>query len=572
LAAVLAVAAGKNFVLRGPPGTGKSQTIANIIAQCVAEKKTVLFVSQKTAALEVVQRRLQDIGLGNHILEIHSAKAQKSLVLNQLKNAWHARSLSPQSNWIEATQELEATRSELNRLVSALHLVRSNGLTAYQGFGTIVAKPAGDLGTRFVPPPGSEPSREQLKKIKDWSRELAASISSLAGIVQHPLREIRATNWSPNWARELVPVIEQTIEILPKLRELFVALTAEIGLEGLPMTQSRAGALAQLFQLATQAAFQRALALAAPQGDILRAEIKKLKDLQAQARTLKSRLNGTYEPTVFELDFDAWLQRWTEANKAFFLFRGFKRAAVRKALNPHSPDRVRGDIGKELFVLHQLAGLREQAEKLGGILALYGKDWAGLDTDAGEMDAWLQLSDQISILVRSIESDPSNHSAGSQLFNYLGGLTPQKISSQPIADLSKVWKQTDAVLTRLSELTRIDPIPSSAGWIDELLVIVSRWKANLGRANAWMDWNSISEKAPEIGLQSLVDRVRADEVPLRRSKKQHTSHTSVGGSIRWSLRMRRFGHLFRRNMKEQSPDFNSWMSTLTLFHAKYFKA
>src|SRR6202008_3531152 len=80
-------------------------------------------------------------------------------------------------------------------------------------------------------------------------------------------------------------------------------------------------------------------------------------------------------------------------------------------------------------------------------------------------------------------------------------------------DLSKVWKKTDAVLTRLSELTRIDPIPSSAGWIDELLVIVSRCKANLGRANAWMDWNSISEKGPEIGLQSLVDRVRADEVP-----------------------------------------------------------
>jgi hypothetical protein len=511
LAAALDVAAGKNFVLRGPPGTGKSQTIANIIAQCVAEKKTVLFVSQKTAALEVVQRRLRDIGLGNHILEIHSAKAQKSLVLNQLKNAWHSRALSSPSNWTEATEELEATRSELNRLVSALHLVRSNGLTAYQGFGTIVAKRSRDRGIRFAPPAGSEPSREQ--QIKDWSRELAASVSSLAGIVHHPLREIRTTDWSPNWARELVLVIEETIEILPKLRELFVVLTAEIGLQGIPMIQSRAGALAQLFQLAAQEAFRRALALVPPHGDILRSEINKLKDLQAQAKALKSRLNRTYEPTVFELDFDSWLQRWTEANNAFFLFRGFKRADVRKALNPHSPDRVRGDIGKDLFILHQLAGLREQAEMLGGIRALCGEDWAGLDTDAREMDAWVQLSDQISILVRSIESDPSNHSAGSQLINYLGALTSRKISSSPIADLSKVFTQTDAVLTRLSELTRIEPIPSSTGWIDELLVIVSRWKANLGRASAWMDWNSLAEKGLEIGLQSLVDRVRRDEVP-----------------------------------------------------------
>jgi very-short-patch-repair endonuclease len=331
--------------------------------------------------------------------------------------------------------------------------------------------------------------------------------------VHHPLREIRATNWSPNWARELVPVIDQAIEILPKLRELLVVVSAEIGFQGIPLIQSKARALAQLFELATQGTFRRALALVLPHGDVLRAEINKLKDLQAHAKLLKGRLNRTYEPTVFELDFDSWLQRWTEANKTFFLFRGFKRAAVRKVLNPHSPDEVRGDIGKDLFVLNQLAGLREQAEVLGGIRALCGEDWAGLDTDVDEMDAWVQFSDQISILVQSIDSDPSNRSTGSQLIDYLSALTPQKISSSPIADPSKVWKQTDAILTRLRDLTRIEPIPSSTGWIDELLVIVSRWKANLGRAGAWMDWNSLAEKGPEIGLQSLVDRVRRDEVP-----------------------------------------------------------
>jgi hypothetical protein len=278
--------------------------------------------------------------------------------------------------------------------------------------------------------------------------------------VHHPLREIRATDWSPNWARELVLVIEQTTEILPKLRELLVAVTAGIGLEGIPMVQSRAGALAELFELATQGTFRSALALVPPHGDILRAEIKALKDLQAQAKPLKSRLNRTYESTVFELDFDSWLQRWTEANNAFFLFRGFKRAAVRKVLGQHSPDRIRGDIEKDLFNLDQLAGLREKAEALGGIRALCGEDWAGLDTDVSKMDAWIRLSDQISMLVRAIESNPSNHSAGSLLLNYLGALTPQNISSSPIADLPNVWTQTGAVLTRLSELTRIEPIPS----------------------------------------------------------------------------------------------------------------
>ena len=91
IAAIVAAERGKDYVLFGPPGTGKSQTIANIITNCLAHGKTVLFVSQKTAALEVVQRRLEDIGLGNYCLEVHSTKAQKSTVLEQLTTAWHER-------------------------------------------------------------------------------------------------------------------------------------------------------------------------------------------------------------------------------------------------------------------------------------------------------------------------------------------------------------------------------------------------------------------------------------------------------------------------------------------------
>ena len=93
LAAVLAASKGKDFVLFGPPGTGKSQTIANLISQSLAEGRTVLFVSQKTAALEVVRRRLNDIGLGRFCLEVHSTKAQKSQVLAQLKGSWHERNV-----------------------------------------------------------------------------------------------------------------------------------------------------------------------------------------------------------------------------------------------------------------------------------------------------------------------------------------------------------------------------------------------------------------------------------------------------------------------------------------------
>ena len=153
LSAVLAAAKGKNFVLFGPPGTGKSQTITNMIAQCLAEKKTVLFVAQKTAALEVVMRRLKEIGLQDHALEIHSAKAQKSVVIAQLKEAWYSRAPSSARNWTEATVELKELRNKLNLLVAALHEERSNGLTAYQAFGVIVANRDRFKNIAFVPVP-----------------------------------------------------------------------------------------------------------------------------------------------------------------------------------------------------------------------------------------------------------------------------------------------------------------------------------------------------------------------------------------------------------------------------------
>src|SRR5690606_38443707 len=71
------VRANRSLVIQGPPGTGKSQSITNIIATAVLDGKKVLFVAEKLAALEVVKRRLESVGLGDLCLEIHSHKAHK---------------------------------------------------------------------------------------------------------------------------------------------------------------------------------------------------------------------------------------------------------------------------------------------------------------------------------------------------------------------------------------------------------------------------------------------------------------------------------------------------------------
>jgi very-short-patch-repair endonuclease len=83
--ALIDALSGRNMVIEGPPGTGKSQTITNLIAAAIAAGKTVLFLSEKMAALEVVKKRLTLAGLGDFCLELHSNKTHKKHVLEAIE-------------------------------------------------------------------------------------------------------------------------------------------------------------------------------------------------------------------------------------------------------------------------------------------------------------------------------------------------------------------------------------------------------------------------------------------------------------------------------------------------------
>lgn len=86
--AILMAKNNDSFVLEGPPGTGKSQTITNIIAESIANSKSVLFVSEKLAALNVVYNKLKDCGLEDYLLELHSNKANKKDIINELATTY----------------------------------------------------------------------------------------------------------------------------------------------------------------------------------------------------------------------------------------------------------------------------------------------------------------------------------------------------------------------------------------------------------------------------------------------------------------------------------------------------
>jgi signal recognition particle GTPase len=115
---------GQSFVMKGPPGTGKSQTIANIIAECIANGKSVLFVSDKMAALEVVYKRLSEVGLAHFCLEMHSSKANKQQVVAELKRSLDENLVPRKLPSNHEFDRLIEYRESLNGYVAALHQKR----------------------------------------------------------------------------------------------------------------------------------------------------------------------------------------------------------------------------------------------------------------------------------------------------------------------------------------------------------------------------------------------------------------------------------------------------------------
>ena len=112
---------GSSFILYGPPGTGKSQTITNIISNATSKGRRVLFVAEKKAALEVVQHRLDLIGIGPFCLELYGDKVDKRHFLNQMEKVLSIEADDVKTSYKQAGAELYARRLEILEQNDSLH-------------------------------------------------------------------------------------------------------------------------------------------------------------------------------------------------------------------------------------------------------------------------------------------------------------------------------------------------------------------------------------------------------------------------------------------------------------------
>ncbi|MGD9758735.1 MAG: DUF3320 domain-containing protein [Comamonas sp.] len=189
--AIEAVRRGENLVIQGPPGTGKSQTITNVIAAAIADGKKVLFISEKMAALEVVNRRLKSVGLGPACLELHSHHANKRKVLEELK-ATRDLGKPRVEHREQIIHELSNVQQQLNAHSRTMHQALAPcTLTPYQILGQLACLDAVQIA--HLP--------DLLQGAQNWSPEdfhsrqqiveaLRQAVSKVSPVAGHPWRGV----------------------------------------------------------------------------------------------------------------------------------------------------------------------------------------------------------------------------------------------------------------------------------------------------------------------------------------------------------------------------------------------
>ena len=196
LTAVIYSGLGKSFVLHGPPGTGKSQTIANIIAHNLSLGRRVLFVAEKKAALEVVYGRLAKLGLAPFCLQLHSNKAGKAETYAQFAEVLKFGMKVPPHGWATVVAETEALRGKLDGYVRALHRQTPSGFTPYELFTKLVRSEIDGDGS-----PIACPARETTNADYERAKSaLAVAAEMRRGIPAEAVKAlacVRPFAWTP---------------------------------------------------------------------------------------------------------------------------------------------------------------------------------------------------------------------------------------------------------------------------------------------------------------------------------------------------------------------------------------
>ncbi len=405
--AILLAKSGRSFVLQGPPGTGKSQTITNIIAEFLADGKSVLFVSEKLAALNVVYEKLRRAGLEEFCLELHSHKANKKQFIEEL-----CRTLKAQRSVLsdKAHTELETkkkTEASLRGYFEELHAVRPTiNLSLYQMYGAYSScRDAQSLD--FVIP-------DIRSKGEDHLRLATSALEKYVSFVPTIGKDYRKSVWygftSYDITYEELIQFKSDIQATARLASTLIGIGKSIGKNSgiLFSTFAEADNYYRYFSLVENGKYITPALLMPSRAYEARRTAEKMRPLAAEIIKIRSGIEASYRAGIYKLDARSLQRklrdRW--ANSIHRMFDSEYNDLIDKLRDSSKGD---GKITYEIAVeamerlaLYQLK-LAQFSDIASSVELMFGSGYAGVDTD---FDALIgELSEVLSISSSGIDTE-----------------------------------------------------------------------------------------------------------------------------------------------------------------------
>jgi very-short-patch-repair endonuclease len=554
LVAIHSAAAGQSFLLEGPPGTGKSQTITNLIAHALGQGKRVLFVAEKVAALDVVHRRLERCGLAPFCLELHSSKASKKEVIAQIVSAFAARTMPPR-NWEMQCAELDRRRAELNTYVDELHRMRPSGESFYQGAGrltTLSAAPEVDL-------PLHDPAQLTREKLEEMRRGVEALITAAGSIDDasgHPLRGIGRGDWREalpeqvrgfahqcdGSARDLLERCENALgQILPGAGE-----QADLASEA---SVSDLGWLVDVVRhMLASPSPPEALLRGEPWGN-LKASIEPWIRRGKARDELRRKLFASCKPELLELDLGT-IASSLEAGMARPLFlrwlacRAPRRQLAGVVLGGKLPanDRLLADLRCAITVRDESGALAGADEAM----RVFGQRWAQGEANWNELEqmlGWVERFRELMAMASSVGAAEGMREACIRLASEARErLVPGGSAALSLGEFLEAHARHIEHRREMEELLEVEAEKawgeeSTPRYLPTVLGTLARWVAALPELRDWCFWRRGRAEAVAAGLEPLVESfergaLRPDDfaAAMERSITQQWVHAISDGS------------------------------------------
>ncbi|MCY4610714.1 MAG: DUF3320 domain-containing protein [Gammaproteobacteria bacterium] len=518
-AAIATADRGKDFIIIGPPGTGKSQTIANLIAHMLGKGKLVLFVSEKTAALEVVHRRLKEIGLGHFCLELHSNKAKKADVLRQLAATWQLSAQKSEDDWHREAENLLELRGQLNLIVNHLHKKHRNGLTPYYAVGVKIRDELLADRLKLSWPSAQQHDESTLEKMRGIVEKLAIQAKEIDDLSASPFQLIEEGKWTPGWEGEIVEQAEKLATLADRTRKNCSTLCEVIGLPLSDQSIIRLNALIDLTSLLADSYRQPTAYALEPNGqDQIDAFKEAIERLKAYAHAQAS-LSCSYDAFAWRsLDGEAIARRWLETTTMWWPKRFLTRRRIIKEIQ------TGGAQGKpnpehDAKLLSKLRENGEVIDRLDQQLSSF-KEWAGHSTESAVAESLHQLGERARIIVAKLAEKPDEFleiRKQIQTLLHEGNdlLAPEGNIRRVATDFAESYEELQNASDQFEAMAGgsvSDIFANEVHALEELQKVANNISERKHEIRAWCDWRRRRLEAVDIDLLPLVEAVEQGHV------------------------------------------------------------